>query len=305
VAFLFHDPLKTILIIAGPTASGKTELAIRLAKYFHTAIISADSRQCFRELNIGTAKPSPAQLAEVPHYFINSHSVHDDFGAGQWAAAALQKLDELFAKQNVVIVCGGTGLYLKALTEGLDELPPADKSIRQRMKSQYEKNGLDWLRNLILEKDPLYFQMVDSNNPARLLRAAELIEQTGRPFSELIGKGGTPLPFAVKAYVPEWNRQELYSRINQRVENMMAEGLLEEVKCLRDLSKMNALQTVGYRELFEHLDGKISLKDAVEKIKQHTRNYAKRQLTWFRNQGQFRFVPVSEAYELILNDFVT
>lgn len=305
MVFLSGYLLKTILIIAGPTASGKTELAVRLARHFHTAIISADSRQCFRELNIGTAKPSKEQLSEAQHYFISSHSIWDEFGAGQWALEAREVLEQLFIVKDVAIICGGTGLYLKALTEGLDDLPQVNKSIRQSLKSQYEKNGLQWLRNLIREKDPLYFQKVDTDNPARMLRAAELIEQTGRPFSELIGKESKPFPYAVKAYVPEWSRLELYARINHRVENMMNEGLLEEVKRLRDFSKLNALQTVGYRELLEHLDGKMSLEDAVEKIKQHTRNYAKRQMTWFRNQGKYRFLPVSEAYDLILNEIVT
>lgn len=287
--------LPALLVIAGPTASGKTDLSIRLAQYYGTEIISADSRQCYRELTIGTAKPTNSELALVPHHFINSHSIKENFSAGKFALEAEKTLSSLFTRHDIVIVTGGTGLYIKALTEGLDEFPEIDPTVRISLNATVKREGVAPLVALIQEKDPAYFEKADLNNTARLIRAAEVILSTGKPFSLFHLKKDKKLPFNLVAVSIDWPRNILYERINNRVEKMMKDGLVAEVQGLVDYQANPALQTVGYTEIFDLLKGKLAYQEAVDKIKQHSRNYAKRQLTWFRNQGNYRFLGYTEA----------
>lgn len=281
---------KKVIILAGPTASGKTAVSIQLARHFDTAVISADSRQCYREMRIGTAVPDAAEMQDIPHYFIHTHSIHDPVSAGRFVAYAMEKIEAALQRRNTVIVSGGTGLYLEALTEGLHELPPVSPAIRARVSERYRSSGLPYLQQYVAERDPEYFATVDASNPARLLRAAELMEQTGGTFSALLkAKKNSRLPYPTEKYVIDWPRNMLYERIDQRVDHMMAAGLLEEVRSLLPWRNLTPLRTVGYNELFEYIDGKITLEEAIKQIKQHTRNYAKRQLTWFRNRGDYTF----------------
>jgi len=274
--------LKKLIVIAGPTASGKTALSIELAKALNTVIISADARQFYRETSIGTAKASEQELAEVAHYFINNLSIHDNYDVGKYEAEVLALLDELFINHDKVILCGGSGLFIKAITEGLDELPVADQYIRNNIAALYETNGLQWLQNEIKLKDPVYFAQADIQNPKRLIRALEVIEQTGNPISSFHKKNPRKRNFESVKICLDIPRDLLYERINERVIKMFDNGLEKEGSALYPFRNLNALQTVGYTELFEYFEGKISLTRAIDLIQQHTRNYAKRQLTWFR-----------------------
>jgi len=279
--------LKKLIVIAGPTASGKTALSIELAKALNTVIISADARQFYRETSIGTAKASEQELAEVAHYFINNLSIHDNYDVGKYEAEVLALLDELFINHDKVILCGGSGLFIKAITEGLDELPVADQYIRNNIAALYETNGLQWLQNEIKLKDPVYFAQADIQNPKRLIRALEVIEQTGNPISSFHKKNPRKRNFESVKICLDIPRDLLYERINERVIKMFDNGLEKEGSALYPFRNLNALQTVGYTELFEYFEGKISLTRAIDLIQQHTRNYAKRQLTWFRKDGAY------------------
>jgi tRNA dimethylallyltransferase len=280
---------KTLILVTGPTASGKTSRALALARQHDTAIISADSRQCFRELNIGVAKPTATELHEIRHYFINSHSIHDDVTAVTFAAYAKVALDEIFAHRNVAVMAGGTGLYIKAFLHGFDDIPEIPASIRQHVRDEFEAKGIDWLQNEIHINDPLYFEQGEIMNPQRMMRALEVKLATGKSIKEF--QSAIPAKknhdFAIENITIELPREQLYQNINQRVDRMMEEGLLEEARSLYSFRHLNALQTVGYTELFDYFDGKYTLTEAVEKIKQHTRNYAKRQLTWMKKYGTF------------------
>jgi tRNA dimethylallyltransferase len=275
---------KTVIIIVGPTAAGKTAAAIRLAQQLQTQtkIISADSRQCYRELNIGVAKPSPSELSAVPHYFIDSHSITETVNAAIYEKLALGWTDEIFAHSNHVVMVGGTGLYIKAFAEGLDEIPPADESIRLHLQQQYEVLGIAWLQQEILKYDPDYYSSGEIQNPQRLMRALEVRLTTGQSILSFRSSGSKARPFNIKKIGIDLPKEELHKRIHNRVDRMMKDGLLKEVQNLLPYRTHNALQTVGYRELFEYLDGKVRLEVAVENIKTNTRQYAKRQLTWFR-----------------------
>lgn len=281
---------KKLIVIAGPTASGKTALAIELAKALQTVILSADARQFYREMQIGTAKPTEAELNTVQHYFINNLSIHDDYDAGKYEAEVIQLLDKLFLQYDSVILCGGSGLFIKAVTDGFDAIPETTPEVREQVQLLYAQNGLSWLQEIILQKDPVYYKNADIQNPKRLLRALEVITQTGNLFSSY-HKQHQHLPrrthFDVIKICISIDRDLLYERINQRVIHMFDAGLEDEVKGLIPYQHLNALQTVGYTELFEFFDGKISKKRALELIQQHTRNYAKRQLTWFRKDSGF------------------
>jgi len=272
----------TVIIIVGPTAAGKTAAAIRLALQLRTKIISADSRQCYRELNIGVAKPSPSELSAVPHYFIDSHSITEDVNAAVYEKLALQWTDEIFAHSKYAVMVGGTGLYIKAFTDGLDAIPPADESIRLHLQQQYELLGIGWLQQEILKYDPEYYTTGEIQNPQRLMRALEVRLTTGQSILSFRSSGAKARPFNIKKIGIEIPKEELHRRIHKRVDQMMADGLLAEVRSLLPYRAHNALQTVGYRELFDYLDGKVKLEEAVENIKTSTRQYAKRQLTWFR-----------------------
>ncbi len=286
----------TCIVIAGPTAVGKTDRAIQLARYFNTAIISADSRQCYKELSIGVAKPSLDQLKTVPHYFIDSHSVQQEVNASLFEQYALSAIQEIFRDKKIAVMVGGTGLYIKAFCEGIDKIPPIPDTIRKNITAEYEKKGMTWLQNEIKKNDPHYYNDGEIQNPQRLLRALEVKMHTGisiRIFQE--GKK-TNHPFNIIKIGLELPRAELYDRINRRVDQMMQEGLLEEVKSLLPFRKYNALQTVGYKELFQYLDGEISLEKAIDEIKKNTRHYAKRQLTWFKKDTGFNwFSPQDEG----------
>lgn len=285
---------KTLIVIGGPTASGKTELSIKLAETFQTEIISADSRQCYIELNIGTAKPDSGQLQRVPHHFIDSHSIFSGFSAGAFAEQALEKLNAIFLERDVAVAVGGTGLYLKSLIHGLDSFPETQPEFRNAAKELYNQGGTSELIRFLDLHDPEFLSKVDRQNPARMMRAVEIILQTGKPFSSFTLKNKHTVPWRVKAYVPDLDRKILYARINRRVDQMMDYGLLYEVRSLDKFRPLTTLNTVGYTELFSYLDGKSTLEEAVDKIKQHTRNYAKRQITWFKNQGDFKFAPADE-----------
>jgi len=273
--------LPTLLIIQGPTASGKTKLAIDLALHFDTQIISADARQFYCEISIGTAKPSDIELAQAPHHFINSHSIQQDFTAANFAQEASILLHRLFQTRKVVVLVGGSNMYIDALIDGLDDIP-SDLSLKKELNSSLEKNSIDVFLEELKEKDPETYLSIDKNNPHRVLRAIEAIRLTGKKVSELKQGLKKDNPFNTIRFAIEWERDILYNRINQRVDAMMKEGLLEEVQSLMPQRSLNALKTVGYTELIKHLDGEITLDSALDQIKQHTRNYAKRQLTWLR-----------------------
>jgi tRNA dimethylallyltransferase len=273
---------KTLIVIAGPTAVGKTEAAIGLAQHFNTVVVSADSRQFFREMSIGTAKPNEAELAAAPHYFINSHSITEPFSVGDFERQCLQLLDELFQKHDVVILAGGSGLYIRAITEGFDDLPTANPDVRDRLNTELAANGIAALQERLKEIDPAYYNEVDINNPQRVIRALEVYESTGKTFSSYRTSKINQRPFHIIKLGLDMPREKLYDRINQRVDIMVKDGLLEEVAGLTPYRQYNALNTVGYTELFDYLDGKTDVDTAIAQIKQNTRRFAKRQLTWFR-----------------------
>ncbi|MBI3502227.1 MAG: tRNA (adenosine(37)-N6)-dimethylallyltransferase MiaA [Bacteroidetes bacterium] len=287
---------KFLVVICGPTAVGKTSLAIELALKFNTEIISADSRQFFREMNIGTAKPTQEQLVQVKHHFINSLSVADEYNAGEYEKDALIILEKIFLKKNIAILAGGSGLYINALCSGFDSVPPSDKDVREKIIEQYKKEGIEYLRAALKKTDKEYYSKVDLSNPHRMIRAIEVFLITGKPFSQFRKGKKQKRNFSILKTGLNVEREELYKRINARVDQMMNRGLPEEVKSLAKQQHSNALNTVGYKELFEHLEGKISLQAAIEKIKQNTRHFAKRQLTWFKRDKEIKwFAPYEEA----------
>lgn len=290
---------KRIIIVAGPTAVGKTVVAIQIAKHFNTEIISADSRQCYKELNIGVARPSVEELNEIRHHFIASHSINDEVTAVTFEQYALQKAEALFINHDTVVMVGGTGLYIKAFCEGLDSIPDIDNTIRQQIITDYEEKGISWLQNQLEEKDPAYFQTGEMKNPQRMMRALEVMESTGN--SILFYRKGEKVKrdFSIVKLGLELPKEKLVERINRRIDIMMEEGLLEEVKDLTAYKNLNALQTVGYAELFDYLDNKITLQDAIERIKISTRQYAKRQLTWFKKDIDISWFHPDNLNEII------
>lgn len=277
---------KTLIVVAGPTASGKTAAAIRLAQHYHTVVISADSRQFFREMSIGTAKPTPDELAAAPHYFVNSHSITQPFSVGDFERECIDLLDELFKKHDIVIMAGGSGLYIRAVTEGFDELPTADADIRNRLNTELDVSGITALQERLKQVDPVYYNEVDISNPQRVIRALEVHEATGNPISSYRTAKINKRPFNIIKFGLDMPREQLYDRINQRVDTMVKDGLLEEVAALKPYREYNALNTVGYSELFDFFDGKTDMDTAIDKIKQNTRRFAKRQLTWFRKDKE-------------------
>jgi tRNA dimethylallyltransferase len=282
--------IPSVIIIVGPTAVGKTAAAVRLAGQLQTKIISADSRQCYRELNIGVAKPSPAELAAVHHYFIDSHSIREDVNAALYEELALQWANDIFRESAVAVMVGGTGLYIKAFTDGLDEIPPTDPVLRERLALTYEQEGLGWLQSAVREHDPAFFAEGEIRNPRRLLRALEVRLSTGQSILAFRHHAPRQRPFAVRKIGLDLPKAELHRRIHERVDGMIGEGLVEEVKGLLPYRSHKALQTVGYKEIFEYLDGSCSLDEAVANIKTNTRRYAKRQLTWFRKDPTIEWV---------------
>lgn len=277
---------KTCIVIVGPTAVGKTSIAVQLARHFQTKIISADSRQCFKELNIGVAKPSAEELKQVKHYFINSHSIKEEMNAAIFEQYALEKVNEIFKENNVAVVVGGTGLYVKTFCNGIDEVPVISEKIREQIIADFEWEGLDWLQNEVKKNDPVFFAKGETKNPQRLMRALEVKLSTGRSITGFHTQQKKQRDFNIIKVGLELPKDQLYKKINGRVDAMIKAGLLDEVKKLLPNKKLNALQTVGYRELFGHLAADLLLKDAVEIIKINTRQYAKRQMTWFKKDEE-------------------
>ena len=290
---------KTVVIVTGPTAVGKTDVAIELAGHFNTEIISADSRQCFEELNIGVARPFPWELAKVKHHFIASHSIRDEVNAATFEQYALQKAHELFQHHDKVIMVGGTGLYIKAFCEGLDDIPSIKPEIRKEISWQYEKNGMKWLVEQIMEKDPEFYKIGEIQNPQRMMRALEVIESTGQSVLSFRKGEKAERNFNIIKIGLELPKEQLHQHINKRVDKMMDADLLLEVKSLQQYSRLNALQTVGYAEIFDYLSGKISLSEAVRNIKTNTRQYAKRQMTWFKKDKEIKWFKPSQVNEII------
>jgi tRNA dimethylallyltransferase len=290
---------KHLVVVAGPTATGKTDLSILLAKHFHTEIISADSRQFYREMNIGTAKPSENQLREIKHHFINSLSVTLDYNAGIFETECIALLNKLFEKHELLILTGGSGLYINAVLNGIDELPKADKELRALLKAKLEENGLASLQEQLNELDPEYFQMADINNPQRVMRALEVCLSTGKNYSSFLGKNITKRNFAPIIIGLHAEKELLYERINKRVDEMIAAGLVEEAKTLLPYKDYNSLQTVGYKELVQYLEGKLSLGEAIELIKKNTRNYAKRQMTWFKKMNGIKWFEAGNMESML------
>ncbi len=292
---------KTVYIVVGPTAVGKTALAIDLAKRLNASIISADARQCYQEMTIGVARPSKEELSQVPHYFIASHSVKETVNAAVFEEYALQKVNELFANQDAVVMVGGTGLYIKAFCEGLDAIPAIDPAIRAWIIQQYEKLGLRWLQKEVSVKDPLYWEKGEQQNPQRLMRALEVVLGTGASIVSFQQKNKVLRPFNIVKIGLEMPRPDLYARINQRVLNMVEEGLEQEVRSLAAFSELNALQTVGYSEWAPFFRGEYALDRVIELIQQNTRHYAKRQLTWFKKDPEIKWYQASTVKAIHIN----
>ncbi len=286
---------KTLIVIAGPTAIGKTALAIKVAQHYQTEIISADSRQFFKEMSIGTAKPNVEELLTIPHHFINSHSINQDFNVGTFEKEALAKIDELFKTHDILTMVGGSGLYINAILYGFDEIPKADENIRETLNQQFQKEGIEALQIQLKNLDPEYFKEIDINNPQRIIRALEVCISTKKPFSSFRNTPKKVRNFNTIIIGLDTNREILYQQINHRVDLMMGGGLLKEVESLKEYQHLNALKTVGYSELFSYLNGDYTIEHAIDKIKQNTRNFAKRQLTWFRkNKDLVWFEPKNE-----------
>ena len=283
---------KTLHVVCGPTAVGKTAYSIDLAEQLKTEVISADSRQLYREIPIGTAQPSAEELARVKHHFIACRSVTEDYNAGMFEEDVLRKLEELFQKHDDVVMCGGTGLYIQAVVDGFDDLPKADPAVRTQIEDGYRSGGIEWLQEELKRLDPALYKVIDLKNKQRLMRAIEVCMVSGKPYSELRSGDKAVRPFQVKKIGLSMPREKLNDRINRRVDIMMHEGLLDEVKSVHQFKNANALQTLGYRELFEYLEGTCTLEEAVEKLKTNTRRFAKRQMTWFRRDDRIKWLEL-------------
>jgi len=282
--------MKTLLVIAGPTAVGKTETALEIAEFLHAEILSCDSRQMYREMRIGTAVPSREDLDRVPHHFIGHLSISDYYNVSHYEQEALQFLNEYFQTHDVAVVTGGSGLYLEALCHGIDDFPPADIELRKQLTLEFKTRGIEWLRYTLKILDPVHYQQVDLQNHQRLLKAVEVCFQTGKPYSSFLTRNRPFRPFHLVKIALQRDMADLTERINTRTESMMQAGFLEEVRRLYPFRHLNALKTVGYKELFDYLDGLVSLEYAVEKIKIHTRRYAKRQITWLKRDPEFQWI---------------
>jgi tRNA dimethylallyltransferase len=290
---------KTLISVVGPTAIGKTALAIQLAQHFETEIISADSRQFFKEMEIGTAKPDAMELAAAKHHFIDSHSVTKLFSTGDFEQEALTTLEQIFVAHNLAIMVGGSGLYVNALLNGLDEMPEIDLAIREELNKKFEKEGLSAIQRQLADLDPEYFAKVDQNNPQRMIRGLEVFLSTGQKLSSMLSSTKKQRPFNIIKVGLNTDRAILYDRINRRVDLMIENGLIDEVKSLLPFRNYNALNTVGYSEIFNYLDGMITLEDAIAAVKQNTRRFAKRQLTWFRRDEEITWFEPTDLQSVI------
>lgn len=288
---------KTLVLILGPTGVGKTELSLRIAERYHCPILNCDSRQVFRGIPIGTAAPTAEEQARVKHYFVATRELEEDNNAGQYERDALTLMDELFQTHDVLVMTGGSMLYADAVCKGLDDLPTVPPTIREQVQRSYEQNGLGWLQTEVQQLDPDYWKEVDHANPARLAHCIEICLTTGLPYSSLRTQTVKKRQFRIVKIGLNRPREELYARINRRVEEMIAHGLVEEAQAVYPKRALNSLQTVGYRELFAHFDGEYDLPRAIELIQQNTRHYAKRQLTWFRRDPQIHWLNANDDYE--------
>ena len=294
---------KTLISLAGPTGVGKTKVSIALAKMFNTSIISCDSRQFYKEMKIGTAVPTEKELEEVPHYFIHNRSIKEPYTVADFEKEALEKIDQLFKKTDVLIMVGGSGMYADSVMFGLDQFPEVSDEVRNQLRLFYQTHGLTGLQELLREKDPKHYARVDRNNPVRLLRALEVCIASDKPYSSFLGQTKEARNFISKMVILHRPRTLLYDKINLRVDQMVADGLVEEVKQLIPYKELSSLQTVGYKELFQHFEGQSSLEEALNEIKKNTRRYAKRQITWFKKYENAISFPadasVDEIYELL------
>ncbi len=291
---------KVLVCILGPTAIGKTALSIAIAKHFATEIISADSRQFYKEMAIGTAVPSKEEFAQVPHHFIQHRSIHDHYTVGNFERAVLNTLKQLFKDNNIVVMVGGSGLYIDAVTKGLDPFPQVDPKIRTQLNQTRAKEGMKVLQEELKQVDPDYFEKVDLANPHRVIRALGVCRASGKPYSSFLGQKKDQRPFKILTIGLIAERPEIYKRINSRVDHMMEQGLLEEARSLVPFKELNALQTVGYKELFNHLEGKWDLEFAVAEIKKNTRRFAKRQLTWFKKDPAVIWMDFEAGEEKVI-----
>ena len=290
---------KHLVVIAGPTGSGKTDLSIRVARYYHCPIISTDSRQFYRGIPIGTAQPTAEELQMAEHHFIADRELKDDFNSGAYETEALSRLEELFQKHDIVVAVGGSGLYIKALCEGMDDLPEVDPRLREELNTRCKAEGVEALAEELRRLDPDFYEVVDRKNPARVVRALEVCISTGKTYSSLRSGVKRQRPFNIIKIAVNMDREVLYDRIDLRVDKMVQAGLYDEALKVYPLRELNALQTVGYREWFDHFDGKISREEAIELIKRNSRRYAKRQLTWFRADKDFEWFEPSETEKIL------
>lgn len=290
---------KTVIVIQGPTAIGKSKLAVDLAKDIGTEVISADSRQVFREMQIGTARPTVPELEGVGHYLLGHKSIRDDYSAEDFATDAEDCLKNIFRAKDIAIIVGGSGFYVQTLLFGMDEIPEVPHEIRIEISKEYERKGLHFLQTELKDKDIAYFKKVDINNPQRLIRALEVIRHTGKPFSSFHGKGAKKLPYRILNFALRTDRQRLYDRIEKRVDRMIAEGLEKEAQGLFEYRNLNALQTVGYSEFFDYFEGKTSLEACISNIKTNTRRFAKRQLTWLRRFEDIIWMDLDAQIDII------
>jgi tRNA dimethylallyltransferase len=286
-SFLKH---KYLLAVIGPTGVGKTAFAVELARYFKTAVLSADSRQVYKELKIGTARPGEEEMKGITHFFSGHKSIAETYTTADFEKEALSILEDLYSYHDIVVLCGGTGLYIDALCNGLDELPSRDEEIRKNLQELFDQKGLEGLQERLKELDPVQFSASDIHNPQRMMRAIEVCMISGKPYSEAITGKKKERPFHIIKIGIDREREKLYARINERVDEMIAAGLIEEARSVLAHKTMNALQTLGYKELFDYFEGKTSLNEAIDLIKQHSRNYAKRQLTWFRRDVSVKWM---------------
>ena len=285
---------KTLVVLTGPTGVGKTELSLTIAERLGTPIVNADSRQIYRELPIGTAAPTAAEQARVPHLFVGTHSLTDNYNAGRYERDALQALETLFAERDTVLMVGGAMLYIDAVCNGLDEIPQVPQELREELQQQYATQGLEWLQDQVKASDPQYFSEADTQNPQRLLHALEVTRAGGRPYSSFRKGTKKARPFRVLKIGLTRPREELYARINARVDAMLAQGLLDEVRAVMPLRHLNALNTVGYKEMFRYLDGEWTLEEAADMVRQNSRHYAKRQMTWFNADPEMHWIDMSD-----------
>jgi len=290
---------KTLIVILGPTGVGKTDLSINIAKHFNTVISSSDSRQVYREMSIGTAVPEKKQLEAVKHHFIHTHSIHDYFSSWECEKQTIELLSELYKEKNEVLLVGGSMMYIDAVCNGIDEIPTIDPELRQEVFARYEKEGLESMKMQLKQLDPVFYDQVDLKNAKRVIHAVEICLMTGKPYSELRTNSKKKRNFKIIKIGLNRDRAELYSRINTRVDQMIEEGLIDEAKSIFEYRHYNSLNTVGYKELFEHFEGNISLEKAIELIKRNSRRYAKRQLSWFRRDEEIEWFHPDQENEVI------